>query len=384
MRRAALRVVFLTHNFPRFDGDVSGAFLAVLARALQARGLDIQVIAPSDGGDTGPDHFGAIPVRRVRYASPGRETLGYRGTMADAARTPSGGLAAWSLFRALRLAAQAEMDRGADLIHAHWWVPSGLAVPRQCPLVVTVHGTDATLLRRSLVARMLARPLFRRAQVVTGVSSAIADTIERTTGRRVDPAHQQPMPVDTSRYSSWSKGGGGLVLVARLTAQKRVDLALLALSLLKNRELRLTVVGDGPERPALEALTARLGIASRVGFLGAVPPERVAEILGGADVAIFPAQNEGFGLAAAEALMAGVPVVACEDGGGVLSVVSSSGAGRVVAPDPGAIGAAIESLMRDPASRDQARTEGLKWRERLSPAHVAEACEGWYREALGA
>jgi glycosyltransferase involved in cell wall biosynthesis len=381
--RTALRVVFLTHNFPRFDGDVSGAFLATLAHALRARGILIQVVAPSDGGDIGPAQCGGIPVRRVRYASAARETLAYRGTMADVARTPSGALAAWALIRALRRAAQDEMARGANLIHAHWWIPGGLAAPTKCPLVVTVHGTDAMLLERSRLARALARPLFRRAQVVTGVSPVIAETIKRTTGRAVDPAHQQPMPVDTSRYHSWSPGGGGLVVVARLTAQKRVDLALRALPLL-GRDLRLTVVGDGPERPALEALTSTLGIGGRVGFLGAVSPLRVAEILSTADLAVFPAQHEGFGLAAAEALMAGVPVVACQDGGGVLSVVPASGAGRVVPPDPSAIAAAIESLARDPAGRENARVQGTKWRERLSPDHAAEICEGWYREALGA
>jgi phosphatidylinositol alpha-1,6-mannosyltransferase len=249
--------------------------------------------------------------------------------------------------------------------------------------VVTVHGTDAVLLQRSLLARTLARPLFRRAQVVTAVSPVIAETIERTTGRKTDPAHQQPMPVDTSLYH-WSEGGGGLVVVARLTPQKRVDLALRALPLLHNRHLRLTVVGDGPERSALESLASALGLTGRVVFLGAVAPGRVPEILRTADLAIFPARNEGFGLASAEALMAGVPVVACDDGGGVLSVVPASGAGRIAPPDPKALAAAIESLAGDSATRSYARAEGIKWRARLSPAHVAEICEGWYREALGA
>lgn len=384
MTRIPLRVVFLTHNFPRFEGDVSGSFLAVLARALLARDIAVQVIAPSDAGDAGPDSLGGVPVRRVRYASPARETLAYRGTMADTARTPGGAWAAWSLIRAMRRAAREEIARGADLIHAHWWIPAGLAAPASRPLVVTLHGTDATILDRSGIARSLARPVLRRARVVTAVSGTVAESVYRATGRRIGFEHQQPMPADISRYQSWSAGGGGLVIVARLTAQKRVHLALRALSLLADRAMTLTVVGDGPERSTLESLTQDLGIAHRVAFVGAVAPGRVAEILQSADLAIFPARLEGFGLAAAEAFMTGVPVVACDDGGGVLSVVPAGGAGRIVPPEPQAIAAAIESLVRDPESREQARSEGTRWRERLGPAHVAEVCELWYREALSA
>ena len=62
-----MRVAFLTHNFPREAGDVSGAFLLTLARALTERGHRVQVIAPSDRGQAGPPVLEGIPVRRVRY-----------------------------------------------------------------------------------------------------------------------------------------------------------------------------------------------------------------------------------------------------------------------------------------------------------------------------
>jgi glycosyltransferase involved in cell wall biosynthesis len=101
-------------------------------------------------------------------------------------------------------------------------------------------------------------------------------------------------------------------------------------------------------------------------------------------VMIFPAQGEGFGLAAAEALIAGVPVVACWDGGGVLDVVPQSGAGRLTLPSPEAIGDAVLGVLLEPDRLAVARLVGESWRSRLSPDHVAEVCEGWYREALGA
>lgn len=93
-----MRVVFLTHNYPRFAGDVSGSFLATLAGGLRERGHAVRVIAPSDQGQVGDPVLDGIPVQRVRYAAAAQETLAYRGTMADAARTPAGAWRAWSLI----------------------------------------------------------------------------------------------------------------------------------------------------------------------------------------------------------------------------------------------------------------------------------------------
>jgi glycosyltransferase involved in cell wall biosynthesis len=380
-----VRVVFLTHNYPRFAGDVSGAFLATLAAGLVRRGLEVRVVAPSDGGQGGSEELDGIAVRRVRYASARRETLAYRGTMQNALRGPGGLGALAGLWRALRRAAREELDAGADLIHAHWWVPSGLAVPPGARMVLTVHGTDAALLRQSRIARRLARPVFHRAAVVTAVSRELAGWVQNGVGRYVDPAHVHPMPVD-SRARLWTTGGGGAVVVARLTPQKRVALAIDSVGVLIScgHELPLTIVGDGPERPALERQVERLGITPFVRFVGAVPAAAVAGYLATADVMLFPAQNEGFGLAAAEALMSGVPVVACWDGGGVLDVVPESGAGRLTLPSPDPMADTVLDLLGDPDRLALARLVGESWRARLDPDHVAELCEGWYREALGA
>lgn len=379
-----MRIVFLTHNFPRWPGDVSGVFLATLAQALVTLGHQVRVLAPSDGGQVGSPEFEGIPVQRVRYASAAHETLAYRGNMQESIRSPAGWKGLVGLWRNLRRASQAEIERGADVVHAHWWVPGGLAAPTGVPLVLTVHGTDGALLRRSAMARWVATPVFRRAKVVTAVSRALAETVNTTTGCIV--SHVQPMPVDVSRYDAWSEGGGGLVMVSRLTPQKRVDLALRALALLRERgnPRSLRIIGDGPERPALEALTRELKLEQLVQFDGASPPAEVPGRIGNADAMIFPAAGEGFGLVAAESFMRGVPVVACRDGGGVLDVVPETGAGRLSDPDPATIATAIESILSSPESAVEARRLGTQWRERLDPLTVARACEAWYREAVPA
>ncbi len=379
-----LRVVFLTHNYPRHAGDVAGGFLHPLALALVERGVDLRVVAPSDAGQGGEDVIDGIPVTRVRYASPSRERYAYTGTMTDAVRSPPGVVALLHLHTALRDGARAAA-RGADqvIVHAHWWIPAALAAPPELPMVVTCHGTDVRLLEKSGIARWLARPPLRRARVVTTVSSALAKTIEARAGVQLSPDAIQPMPV-ASLDRPRSVGGGGLVVLGRLTAQKRVTLAIDAWAMARAAGLRwpLTIVGDGPMRAQLEAHAQRVAPDGGITFRGAVAPSSVPSELAYADLLLMPAEQEGLGLSAAEALMQGVPVVACADGGGVLDVVKDGEGGRVVAPDAAALAGAMHAVSADDAARDAAWHAGREWRTHLSPAFVADRAMTWYQRAL--
>jgi glycosyltransferase involved in cell wall biosynthesis len=190
------------------------------------------------------------------------------------------------------------------------------------------------------------------------------------------------MPVDTSGWD-WTRGGGGILLVSRLTAQKRVHLAVAAAAALARRgsAVRLTIVGDGPERATLEQLVGKHQFGDRVRFTGSLPHAGVRRLLETADVALQLGVGEGFGLAAAEALMCGVPVIACEDGGGLLDIVPRDGPGRLVAPEPEALADATAAILADPAAPAAARELGSEWRRRLDPSAVAARFHDWYREA---
>jgi hypothetical protein len=89
-----VRVLFLTHNFPRHPGDAAGSFLLRLALALRDVDVETRVVAPSGAGLTARDRVGDIEVRRFRYAPRAYETLAYTGNMAaDVQRSWSGRMA---------------------------------------------------------------------------------------------------------------------------------------------------------------------------------------------------------------------------------------------------------------------------------------------------
>jgi len=380
-----LHILCLTHAYPRRDGDVAGAFIERLNVALMARGHRVQVIAPSDEGRGGRDQQQGIPVERVRYAPPERETLAYSGTMTQAAKSLRGVRDFRSLIGAMgRAVTRATTAEAVDLVHAHWWLPGGIAAsqarrrggPRY---VVTLHGTDVAIANRSWLARLIARRVLTRALSVTAVSSFLAESM-RAAAHYGRPIAVAPMPADVQPCNTLPRGGGGIVTVGRLTKQKRIGLLLDAVSRLPDRSIALTVVGDGPERSNLERQATRLGLAERVRFIGAVAPQRVADLISSGDVFAFPAKEEGFGLAAAEALALGLPVVATTDGGGVLDFMSSE-VGAVVPPDAEQLAQALNRVASDPSVRGRAAAAGATLAERLSAANAAEAYEAVYRAA---
>ncbi len=148
-------------------------------------------------------------------------------------------------------------------------------------------------------------------------SRAVAERIRRLYRRR---AAVLPPPVDVDRIPvPPGPRGDYYVVLSRLEAYKRIDLAVRAAARLGRR---LVVIGEGPERATLEAVARESGGAGLVEFAGRVDEEAKHALLGGARALVFPGE-EDFGIVGVEALATGVPVVALGRGG-MLDVVASS------------------------------------------------------------
>ena len=378
-----MRVVFLTHNYPRWPGDYSGAALATLARALVRRGVSVRVVALGEDPAERTEQDG-IPIRRVGISNRLGQTIFDQDAFAARLRSPRRWELLLRLWRRLRPAAEREVSAGADLVHAHWWMPSGLATPAGVPQVLTLQGTDAGLMRTSRLARAAARRLLGRTSLVTAVSRSIGETVQHLTGRFVGTEHVHPLPIE-SRGRPWTRGGSGAVVMGRLDEAGRVGLALETVAMLASRghKLPLTVIGEGRRRDALQQQARRLGVSELVRFVGAMPPDQALGHLARADLMLLTTQGELSAVSAQEALISGVPVVTCWDSGVPVDVVPQSGAGRLSLPAADALAECVLSLHADRDALAASRLVGEAWRTRLAPDHVAQVYEAWYRDALG-
>src|SRR5688500_12464286 len=176
-----MKVLFLTHNFPRFDGDLPGSFLLRLAAALGQQGVDVKVVAPAAPGLAETAKFNGTGVERFHYAPQRYETLAYGGNMAEQVRD------SWSarftmlgfLGAEFRSAVRARREMQPDLVHAHWWVPSGLvgtwlARLSHTPPVATLHGSDGRIARSVAMSRPAFRHVLQHSSAITAVSKWLA------------------------------------------------------------------------------------------------------------------------------------------------------------------------------------------------------------------
>jgi glycosyltransferase involved in cell wall biosynthesis len=131
-----------------------------------------------------------------------------------------------------------------------------------------------------------------------------------------------------------------------------------ALGRLRARTWQLLVVGDGPARPEIEAALSRFG---RVVFAGALLETELPAYYAAADLYVWPAVREAYGLALLEAGAAGLPVVAGRDGGVAEVVIDGVTGLLTTAGDPAEFAAAVDRLLAEPQRRLAMGEAGLRF-----------------------
>jgi N-acetyl-alpha-D-glucosaminyl L-malate synthase BshA len=298
---------------------------------------------------------------------------------------------------------QVACDRQLDVVHAHYAVPHATAAylagqilqaGHDVPPTVTVttlHGTDITLVGSDASYKQVVGFSIEQSAGVTAVSESLREDTIRTLGIRrpihvipnfLNPDEFRRRP-DPSFAASLSPDGGPIVMhSSNFRPVKRVDVVYDVFRRAAERtHAVLVLIGDGPDRAALQARVHDDGLADRVRFAG--EQADLPRWLSVADVFLLPSAQESFGMAALEAMACEVPVVASRVGG-LPEVVEDGVCGflRDLDDIEGMAKAAI-SLLSDPVVHKRFAQAGLRRvRRHFCAGRVVPQYEAYYQEII--
>lgn len=303
-----------------------------LARLLEPEDLDVRLVRTNE--PYRPAWVTHIQgVRAVARLLPYRRALTAMSCNVDVVHVMANSGWAWFLFAAPAIRA---------------------AVARSVPVIVNYRGGLAREFLRRSAPRVL--PTLRAASAVIVPSAYLRDVFaEHAIAVRIIPNI-----VDTGVFRPAGPPrsvGSHVVVIRNLEAIYGLDTAIRAAAILRPRfpDLIVSVAGTGPERAALERLTAQLGISGTIRFTGRLEVEQVAALYREADVALNPSRVDNAPNALLEAAASGVPIVSTDVGGVSHMVQHGHSAWLVPVDNPEAMAQGVARVLRDAELRDKLR-----------------------------
>jgi glycosyltransferase involved in cell wall biosynthesis len=306
-------------------------------------------------------------------------------------RLPMSRQLAWSDIDAVADVAQRVTDSGADVVHGHGakgGAYARLARQHHAIRVYTPHGGSLHYRWLSPVGFLylvLERALVRRTDLMLFESAYGRDTFRAKVGETSALVRVVHNGVTPAEFAAVEPGpdAADLVFVGELRALKGIDVLIDAIALVVRdwRAVTATIVGEGPDRAALEAKVRSLGLGEAIRFTGALPA-RAAFALG--HVLVVPSRAESLPYIVLEAAAASVPMIATSVGG-IPEIFGPDAANLVPAGDAAALARAITAARAEPAIA-RAATWRLRMRvgSAFSAAVMTDSVLDAYRAALAA
>jgi glycosyltransferase involved in cell wall biosynthesis len=357
-----VKILLATSSFPRWSGDWAGVFILSLGKRLVRLGHEVTVLCPHARGLPVREVIEGMLVERFRYAWPAyAESLAYgRGMLHNVRQHPVRLLLTAPYILALGMRMRA-LRASHDVVNAHFLIPQAIAARIfGVRTVVSLHGSDVNLSLAGM-GRHLIRFGLSRATAVTANSAATAARIAGLLP--ADRVKVIPMGVDVTAFTpvanKTKRVGEGrdprIICVGRLIPLKGQHYLMEAFGLIRQRfpGAALTLVGDGPDKEALQRRGGELGLTDAIRFAGEVPHEQIPGLLDDHDIFVLPSitlpsgETEGLGTVLLEAMAAGLPVVGTSVGG-IPDIIRDGENGLLVRQrDPEAIARAVIRIATD-------------------------------------
>jgi teichuronic acid biosynthesis glycosyltransferase TuaC len=372
-----LQILTFTTLYPSRARPQHGIFVETRLRKLVESGeVAARVVAPCPWFPSAAPRFGEyalmaqVPRRETRF---GIEIEHPRYPLLPKIGMSS---APVTLFAAVLPQLRRQIASGRDfaLIDAHYFYPDGVAAVMLGralgrPVVVTARGSDLNLIADYRVPRRWMRWAAAKADGLIAVSNGLRERITAL-GISSEKVRVLRNGVDLALFCPGDRARARqnlgftrptVLAVGNLVGLKRHALMVEAVALLSATDL--VIVGDGPERPQIEALARARGLRERVRLLGRLPQERLPQIYRAADLLLLASTSEGWPNVLLESMACGTPVVV-SDLPGIADIVAAPDAGRIVKTASAAgFAAAIRALLAAPPARAATRAyaEQFDW-----------------------
>lgn len=293
------------------------------------------------------------------------------------------------------------INHDIQILHVHYAIPHAAAayMAKQIlakkgislPVITTLHGTDITLIGKDKTYSPVVTFSMEESDALTAVSENLKEETYKNFDiakpieviyNFVDIANFNKKPVDAFKKMVAPNGEKIIMHASNFRKLKRVrDVVDVFIRIANQMPAKLLLIGDGPERPELEAYARSIAFCNDIKFLG--KQEQIEDILPIADLFLLPSEYESFGLSALEAMAAEVPVISTNAGGlPEININGFSGfmsnVGDVEDMSKNAI-----AILSDPLIHQQFKTNAFTQAKRFGINTIVPQYEALYERVMG-
>lgn len=385
------KILVTATTFPRWENDKEATFVKDLSISLAKRGFDVHVLVPHCSNLKLREKLGLLDMHRFTYFFPRSfEQLAYGGMLPNLKKNPLLIVEApFLFFSELKNIFRIVKKEKIDLIHSHWLLPQGLAgaIARKklsIKHLLTIHAAGLFALERLPFRRKIADFIAAYSDAIAIVSGfgrerflrLLSPNIRKKTEKKIElismgtgtAMFRKKVDKNALRKKNNITSKNTLLFIGRIAEKKGLVYLIRAMPqiLNKQKDTLLLVLGDGPLRPQLEALTKKLGIQGNVRFIGyisgkgKIPYFKIADILVVPSIVTKSGDTEGLPVTTMEGMAAGLPIVATDVGGTPDIVINNRNGFLVQQKSSSAIAEKVLTLLQSPQKMKSFSREALK------------------------
>ena len=351
-----MKILIINYEYPPLGGG-GGAFSKDLAIALSDTN-EVDVITSHYTGLPLEEKNGNLNIYRVPVLC--RKSL-YGASLLSMLSFP---------FTALVKGLLLSRHKKYDLINTHFAIPTGpaglvLSYLTKTPNIVSVHGSDIYnpaakySPHKNNLLKWAVKTILGKADSIIAQSNNMKKHIDKfysaSNKVKVIPLGLPNLEIDEllTNIIPISESGLNLISIGRMAKVKGYDFLIRAMALLleKTPNIKLKLIGDGPERTNLEALTNDLGLSKSITFTGWLTGSDKYKELLASDIYIMSSIHEGFGVVLLEAMACGLPIIATNSGGQVDIIKENRNGILVNTANEKALAKAVEDLILNKPKR---------------------------------